>query len=141
MWDPNSLVGNVANQLTPLFEDYDVAIIVASHYVKIRAKDSEIKSRKFHTKCLREKFGPELILLRSGLGKHYHSHVLFEIMISYMISKKGIRSNHNWRTAGSAWGIPNLDKDNPTINDKANDLKIIPIKVIRGIQFRSVTFE
>ena len=141
MWDPNSLVGNVANQLTPLFEDYDVAIIVASYYVKMRNKMSEKKSRKFHIKCLREKFGSELILLRSGLGQHYHSHDLFKSMISYMISKKGIRSNHNWRTMGASWGIPNLNKINPTINDKATDLKIIDIKIIKSFQFRSIIWE
>ena len=124
------IIQSVAEQLChPLaIKDYDVACMVANNYVKMRVEDSLKECKKFHIKILRNRFGHGLLALRAGVN-HHNSHELFHSMICYISSKRGIRGQY-WRVSASAWGVKNLEKRNPTIKDKLDDLNYIPIKVL-----------
>ena len=56
----------------------------------------------------------------------------FSAMIRFMSSERGVRTPY-WRVYASAWGIPDLDKEKITIRDKLNDMKKIPISIVKQI--------
>ena len=47
--------------------------------------------------------------------------------IRYVASYRGIRSLSGYRPSAAAWGIKDLDKDELTMKDKLNDIKLIPM--------------
>jgi hypothetical protein len=61
--------------------------------------------------------------------------ITFKTLLGYLSSKDGIRTP-NYRIAASSWGISNLDKQNLTICEKLNDMKIIPYMVLEYLSYK-----
>jgi hypothetical protein len=88
-------IESVAEQLCIILKDYDVAYMVAEMYVPMRVDASIKKCRKFHIKLIRNRFGPNLQLLRCG-AHHCNSHPLFHSTIVREAGKMNIRRNDIW---------------------------------------------
>ena len=118
MW--SKTIKDVAEQLCHLIRDYDVAYMVAEHYVKKRVHRATEDEREFHMSNL-------------DVHGHYYrtDHKLFSGQLRYLTSPITIR-HHLWRTYASAWGIPELSKKNITLRDKLNDINYIPKDVLSG---------
>jgi hypothetical protein len=117
MW--TKIIQLVAEQLTLLFGDYDVAYKVSEIYVQKRIHDSIEYERRYH----------------ATRQKDYHfifaHNDEFKNNIQYLTSEKGVRC-HYWRVSAATWGIKNLIKINPSLKDKLDDLKHIPVSLLRG---------
>jgi len=115
---------DVTEQLCHLIKDYDVCLMVAEHYVKMRVHQATKAEREFHMSNL-------------DFHGHYYrtDHKLFSGQLRYMASKTTIRSQF-WRASAAAWGIPNLNKKNLTLKDKLNDLNYIPEITLSYVYFR-----
>ena len=149
MW--TKTIQSVAEQLCTIFKDYDVSYEVARYYVQRRVEDSTEECRRYHFDCLTMKQMPKemkedkrlIAFIRSPLSRLPDKRAIwgpmtnekkntFSAMIRFMSSERGVRTPY-WRVYASAWGIPDLDKEKITIRDKLNDMKKIPISIVKQI--------
>ena len=153
MW--SKTIVSVAEQLTKIIKDYDVSYQVAEIYVKKRIHDSIEESRQYHLDRLSIKMTPKYWMAfqrkphskksfidesknipERGILLHIDDNfITFKTLLGYIFSKYGIRS-YDYRIAAAAWGISNLDKENLTIREKLNDMKIIPYMIIEQISYK-----
>ena len=141
-------------------KDYDVALMVAELYIQKRITDSTEESRKYHfdrltlrmmqseehlsgnpTPCAccinpRSLTGARAVqglcsCRNPRLYPFTYKNTLKSIL-GYITSEGGIRGAY-WRVSASVWGVNNLnkDKDKLTLRDKLDDLKHIPLSVIK----------
>tara|TARA_Y100001970_G_C14171481_1_gene824451 strand:+ start:768 stop:1286 length:519 start_codon:yes stop_codon:yes gene_type:complete len=149
MW--TKTIQSVAEQLCTIFKDYDVSYEVARYYVQRRVEDTIEECRRYHFDCLTMKQMPKemkedkrlIAFIRSPLSRLPDKRAIwgpmtnekkntFSAMIRFMSSERGVRTPY-WRVYASAWGIPDLDKEKITIRDKLNDMKKIPISIVKQI--------
>ena len=149
MW--TKTIQSVAEQLCTIFKDYDVSYEVARYYVQKRVNDSVEECRRYHFDCLTMKQMPKemkedkrlIAFMRLPLSRLPEKRAIwgpmtnekkntFSAMIRFMSSERGVRTPY-WRVYASAWGIPDLDKEKITIRDKLNDMKKIPISIVKQI--------
>jgi len=149
MW--TKTIQSVAAQLCTIFKDYDVSYEVARYYVQKRVEDSVEECRRYHFDCLTMKQMPKemtedkrlIAFMRLPLSRLPDKRAIwgpmtnekkntFSAMIRFMSSERGVRTPY-WRVYASAWGIPDLDKEKITIRDKLNDMKKIPISIVKQI--------
>ena len=112
---------DVTEQLCHLIKDYDVCLMVAEHYVKMRVHQATKAEREFHMSNL-------------DFHGHYYrtDHKLFKGQLRYLTSQTTIRGPY-WRASAAAWQIPNLNKKELTLKDKLNDLNYIPKAMLSGV--------
>ena len=149
MW--TKTIQSVAEQLCTIFKDYDVSYEVARYYVQRRVEDSIEECRRYHFDCLTMKQMPKemkedkrlIAFMRLPLSRLPEKRAIwgpmtnekkntFSAIIRFMSSERGVRTPY-WRVYASAWGIPDLDKEKITIRDKLNDMKKIPISIVKQI--------
>ena len=149
MW--TKTIQSVAEQLCTILKDYDVSYEVARYYVQRRVEDSIEECRRYHFDCLTMKQMPKemkedkrlIAFMRLPLSRLPDKRAIwgpmtnekkntFSAMIRFMSSERGVRTPY-WRVYASAWGIPDLDKEKITIRDKLNDMKKIPISIVKQI--------
>ena len=149
MW--TKTIQSVAEQLCTIFKDYDVSYEVARYYVQKRVNDSVEECRRYHFDCLTMEQMPKemkedkrlIAFIRSPLSRLPEKRAIwgpmtnekkntFSAIIRFMSSERGVRTPY-WRVYASAWGIPDLDKEKITIRDKLNDMKKIPISIVKQI--------
>ena len=149
MW--TKTIQSVAEQLCTILKDYDVSYEVARYYVQKRVEDSVEECRRYHFDCLTMKQMPKemtedkrlIAYMRLPLSRLPDKRAIwgpmtnekkntFSAMIRFMSSERGVRTPY-WRVYASAWGIPDLDKEKITIRDKLNDMKKIPISIVKQI--------
>ena len=149
MW--TKTIQSVAEQLCTILKDYDVSYEVAKYYVQKRVEDSVEECRRYHFDCLTMKQMPKemkedkrlIAFMRLPLSRLPDKRAIwgpmtnekkntFSAMIRFMSSERGVRTPY-WRVYASAWGIPDLDKEKITIRDKLNDMKKIPISIVKQI--------
>lgn len=147
MW--TKTIQSVAEQLCLILKDYDVSYKVAELYIQKRVEDSTEECRKYHFDCLTLRQMPKkenkrtIALIHHPLSRCSDRTAIwgpitnakkntFSAMIRFMSSERGVRTPY-WRIYASAWGVKDLDKDKITIRDKLNDMKIIPISILKQI--------
>ena len=141
----NERISSIAIQLNIIIKDYDVCILVAKLYIKLRIRKGLEETLNYHT--AREisywkgniYHGLDLPALHERKPSYHfirEDRLLFKSIIRYMANKNGgVRHTQYWRIWGSAMGISGLDKGHLTIRDKANDLKSLKIHLIRSHAF------
>ena len=133
MW--TKIIQLVADQLChPLIiRDYDVAYLVAENYVSMRIEDSTEECRQYHFDRLTIRMMPDLLhretKIKNIKDEQFNT---FKSLLSFITSERGIRTQR-WNIYASAWGIQDLNKDKLTLRDKLNDIKLIPLPVIKQI--------
>jgi len=140
MW--TKIIQLVADQLChPLIiRDYDVAYLVAENYVSMRIEDSTEECRHYHFDRLTIRIMPDYFQRQAQAGSPVGSiknikdeqFNTFRSLLSFVTSERGIRTPR-WNICASAWGIKDLNKDKLTLRDKLNDIKFIPLPVIKQI--------
>ena len=122
-------INDVAEQLYHLIGDYDVAYMVAELYVKKRVHQATEEAREFHVSNYWRVRAPPTIY-------SYNDSKLFRSTLRYLASPQGVRCAQTWIVSASAWGVKNLNKDNPTLRDKLDDMNYIPKKILTGSVLR-----
>jgi len=107
----NNLTISLADQLNPFITDYDVCLLVAKLYIQMRKIDATEECREFY--------------MSRRLSLSHRSKINRQDLI-YLASERGIRDTPSFRPYASAWSIKNLDKENITLKEKIEDLKLIP---------------
>ena len=149
MW--TKIIKNIAEQLYSIIPDYDVSYQVAEYYVQKRVEDSTEECRRYHFDCLTLRKMPKIMreqkriiaLMGPPLSRLNDRKPIwgpisnekkntFSAMIRFISSERGVRTPY-WRVYAAAWGIKDLDKEKITIRDKLNDMKIIPVSIIKQI--------
>tara|TARA_B110000495_G_C22438229_1_gene275200 strand:- start:144 stop:533 length:390 start_codon:yes stop_codon:yes gene_type:complete len=121
----SDLITEISNNLYSFIKDYDVSKLIAEKYILIRQKQSIKDTTDFY-------------LDRLDYPSHFivRDHIFFKNVIKYMASTNGgMRHSMKWKIIGASFGIPNLNKQKITIQDKANDLAIIKNHMIKSHGF------